>query len=225
MVIAFIGGASPASALVIDFDDLGPSTLGVHMPTLYQGLQWDLSDWHYLSLANEPNNTFLALAGADTFFFSPAGGEDFFFDGADFWSRRAADANGDFYFILIHDGATVYNGLNDPDGRQRFQGTPQLLAPNYTGPVDGIAFAFDGGGDDWDHLAMDNLRIRPVPVTCQLSGDINADLIIDARDIQPFVECVLGDAGDCECADLDASGVADASDLAMFVTTLLTQTP
>lgn len=153
--------ASRSSASLIDFNDLGPSVGGTHMPDLYSGLRWTPSDWHYMSLASNPGDTFLALSGTGTFVLSPLGGADFFFDGADFWSRRALDSNGDFYFVLYHDGATVYNGLTADAGRQRFDATHRTFVPSYTGPVDGFAIAFDN--DDWDHLAMDNLRVRLIP--------------------------------------------------------------
>ncbi len=148
----------PTSA-TIGFENLGVSTLGVHMPTNYGGFSWNNTDWHYLSLASSPSNTFLALSGAATSIVRTGGG-NFYFDGADFWSRRGLDAIGSFYFILHLDGALVYDGRDDPDGRMRFTGEKQHFTPNYSGLVDVVAVVFRQGGDDWDHLAMDNFQFR-----------------------------------------------------------------
>ncbi|MCA9292795.1 MAG: hypothetical protein KDA20_03170 [Phycisphaerales bacterium] len=199
---------SATCAATLDFDDLGSSTLGIHMPDEYGGLGWSLSDWHYLTLAAAPTETFLALGGS-VGYISGLGGREFFLDGADFWSRRAADAAGDFYFILYNNGVVVYDGRNDGnDGRMRFTDVHQLLVPNYTGPIDGFAFAFDGGGDDWDHLAMDNLQVRFV-----CPADMDGSGTVDLGDLNQvlfnFGETVTpGTAGDA-----DGSGVVDLSDL------------
>lgn len=164
LVSIIFASASVARATeVLTFDDFPASTVGTLMPATYGGLRWGagLTQWHYMTLASNPSNNFLALSGTSTFFGSPIGGDDFYFEGADFWSRRGLDANGDFFFALYHDGVTVYNGVVADGGRQRFTDTPQLLVPDYSGPVDGVALAFDN--DDWDHLAMDNVRITPIP--------------------------------------------------------------
>ncbi len=61
------------------------------------------------------------------------------------------------------------------------------------------------------------------PPPC-LPGDINLDQVLDARDIQPFVDCALfggTPGGDCACADFDASGGIDATDQSIFVFALL----
>ncbi len=147
-----------ASADIVNFDDLGQSTGGTLMPTTYNGLEWGNSSWHYMT-ANSGNN-FLALSTPSTLVRS-AGLIDFVFEGADFWSRRGLDGNGDFYFVLYHDGITVYNGLLDPNGRQRFDTVPRLFTPNYTGLIDAFALAFDN--DDHDHLAMDNVHVSGIP--------------------------------------------------------------
>jgi hypothetical protein len=179
VLLASAAASSHASAALITFNDLGPSTGGTHMPDAYAGLRWTTSDWHYMTLASNPADTFLALSGVGTFVLSPIGGADFFLDGADFWSRRAADANGDFYFVLYHDGATVYNGLTADGGRQRFDNVHQTFVPDYSGPIDGFAIAFDN--DDWDHLAMDNLQVRFVPSPGSLALAASAALLATRR--------------------------------------------
>lgn len=158
-------------AATLTFDDLPVSTGGTHMPTNYCGFRWLNSDWHHLTLASTPTNNFLALSGTSTATISVGSGK-FYFDGADFWSRRGVDANGLFYFILYSNAVVVYDGRNDKDGKMRFTGTRQFFTPNYPGLVDGVAMVFTQGGDDWDHLAMDNLRFHgwqaaqaPSPIT------------------------------------------------------------
>ena len=84
---------------------------------------------------------------------------DFYFDGADFWSRRGVDATGDFYFVLYNDGQVVYNGLEDKkNGKMVFKGASSFMTVAAGMPIDAIGFAFDN--DDYDHLAMDNFRFR-----------------------------------------------------------------
>ncbi len=215
-----------AAADILDFNDLGPSTVGTRMPSPYASLRWDSSVWHYMTLASNPSNTFLALSGTGTFVGSvPSGdfigGPDFYFDGADFWSRRGADANGDFYFALYHDGVRVYNGLDEQDGRQRFSNVPQRLVPEYSGPVDGIAIAFDN--DDWDHLAMDNFAIRWIESPCpaDTSGSTDPgdpaygkpDGAVDSADFFHYLDQFV--AGNLAAADL--TGSSDPNDPAYGV--------
>ena len=156
-------GTVASASTVLTFNDLPISTIGVRMPETYGGLRWGagLTQWHFMTRPSDLSNNFLALSGTSTFFGSPLGGPDFYFEGADFWSRRGLDGNGDFSFVLYHDGVTVYNGMTADNGRVRFSSTSQFFVPDYTGPVDGVAIAFDN--DDWDHLAMDNVRITMVP--------------------------------------------------------------
>lgn len=150
---------TPVPTATLDFNDLGPSLGGTHMVDGYGGMRWTASNWHFMTTAAAPADAFLALSGTATAVLSMGGG-DFYFEGADFWSRRGLDATGSFYFVLYRDGVTVYNGLLDPKGRQVFDGTHRTFVPNYIGVVDGVAIAFAQGGGDWDHLAMDNFRVR-----------------------------------------------------------------
>ncbi|MBL9210545.1 MAG: hypothetical protein JNL92_08740 [Opitutaceae bacterium] len=157
--------AAPASAQdlvatgTLTFDHFAAPTGGVHMPAAYAGLRWDNSDWHAMSVASNPANTFLALSGTAATL-AGEGGQNFYFDGAAFWSRRGLDANGSFYFYLMRDGVVVYDGRNDPNGRQVFDATPRRFVPNYYGSVDYVAIVFTQGGGDWDHLAMDDVKLR-----------------------------------------------------------------
>lgn len=158
-------GAAPApaavpvqQAIVLGFDDFVASPVGIHMPAGYGGFLW--GDRWFAMASTVTANNYLALGSGASLWIQRADGTPFYFDGADFWSRRGLDAVGDFYFVLYYQGNTVYNGLTAKKGRQVFTGTPKLLKPAYKGPVDGVAFAFDGNGRDWNHLAMDNFRLR-----------------------------------------------------------------
>lgn len=155
---------SAAAQSVLDFNDLGASTVGTHMPDTYGGLTWKTSQWHYMTTAAAPADPFLALSGSATTV-KRSDGAAFYFDGADFWSRRGLDANGNISFVLSLKGKVVYNGVTAKGGKMRFTGTRQQIKPAYTGLVDTIALAFNktGKGGDWDQLAMDNLRTRPAP--------------------------------------------------------------
>lgn len=123
----------------------------------YAGFNWATSNWHWMTNA-ATGNSYLALSGTATSIYR-TGGTDFTFEGADIWSRRGLDATGSFYWVLSRDGVVVYNGKNDPNGRQRFTGASAAFASPYTGAVDNVAIAFAQGGGDWDHFAMDNLRL------------------------------------------------------------------
>ncbi|MEY4749535.1 MAG: hypothetical protein RIQ60_1749 [Pseudomonadota bacterium] len=158
-----VGLSGPVLAqTTLNFDDLGASPSGTHMPDVYQGFGWTTTNWHYMT-AGTATNDFLALSGSATTI-RKTDGSRFYFDGADFWSRRGLDANGNFYFVLSLGGKVVYNGAA-LKAKSRFTGTPTLLKPPYTGAVDTVAVGFDkpGRGGDWDQLAMDNFRFRPAP--------------------------------------------------------------
>ncbi len=153
--------ADPVSG-VLGFDELGASPVGVHLPDGYGGFEWG-DRWYYMTQGAAQEEHFLATSTVGSTVIRRSDGADFYFDGADFWSRRGLDANGDFFFVLYHDGQTVYQGnLLGNDGRMRFFGTPSLLTPGYAGPIDGMALGFDN--DDYDHLAMDNFRFPATPI-------------------------------------------------------------
>jgi len=63
--------------------------------------------------------------------------------------------------------------------------------------------------------------LNPCPVSaCTCRGDVNGDTIVDARDIQDFVNCLTA-GGSCTCADVDNSSAADAGDVLPMVNALL----
>lgn len=155
LVCTFAGDAQVPGSTKLDFNDLGSSPGGTHMPDRYAGFRWQTSNWHFMTLPTAPNDNFLALSGTSTSVISNTGA-DFIFDGATLWSRRGADANGSCYFYLTRNGVVVYDGREDDDGRLRFTSAKQFFKPNHTGPVDVVAIVFTQGGGDWDHLAMDD---------------------------------------------------------------------
>lgn len=71
------------------------------------------------------------------------------------------------------------------------------------------------------------LDVCEAPVDCPcptIAGDMNTDATIDGLDIQGFIPCRLaGDptTPDCNCADMDESGVIDDTDAESFVECLL----
>ncbi len=56
---------------------------------------------------------------------------------------------------------------------------------------------------------------QPCPADCMADG------MRDGRDAQPFVDCILGAGGSCDCADIDGSGAADENDVAAFIDLLM----
>lgn len=96
----------------------------------------------------------------------------FYLDGINFFSRRAADAAGDVYLVLYSGATTVYNGLNEREGRISFNGVSTTYVPMvenpetrtsspYSGLITGFGLAFTHPtSNDLDHLAMDNIQVR-----------------------------------------------------------------
>lgn len=145
-------------SVLLSFDDFITPAIGANLPAGYGGFIWG-DRWFALQGAVAGQNH-LAVGSGLSIVIRRADGTPFYLDGADFWSRRGLDAVGDFYFVLYYQGRTVYNGLTARKGKQVFTGTPTLRKPDYTGPIDAFALAFDSNGLDWNHLAMDNLRFR-----------------------------------------------------------------
>jgi opacity protein-like surface antigen len=171
----------------LGFDELPDSTGGSHVPAGYAGFTWS-DQWFQMSPSvGDTASNFLATSTSGGTLVRRADGCKFYFDGADFWSRRGLDANGDFFFVLYGElGQTLYNGNDDGSaGRMRFTGKSQTLLANYTGAIHGMAWGFDN--DDYDHLAMDNFRFRveavstvPEPKLALLAG-LGSVVLLGAR--------------------------------------------
>lgn len=161
LCLASASAPAVAQSTVVTFNDLGPVAIGAVMPDGYSGFDWGAAYYYMAPAAASGNTVYGALSSSSTWI-RRADSAPFYFNGADFWSRRGLDATGDFYFVLYLKGKTVYSGLTDKKGgRMRFTGKPTLYKPNYAGEIDMIALAFDSNGKDWNHLALDNLRFTP----------------------------------------------------------------
>ena len=169
LISMYMGSAVDAQAdyepATLTFDGIVADT-SLQVPDGYGGFNWGTSYFATLLTPSPVTGPYVALTSSATSIVR-SDGEDFYFDGAEFWSRRGADANGSFYFYLAHDGEIVFDGREDSDNRMRFTGTPTFMSSGYTGPIDYMAIVFQQGGDDYDHLALDNFQFRalaaPVP--------------------------------------------------------------
>lgn len=163
LALASLLGAASAQSVTLNFDDIGAGSGGIPMPTGYAAFDWG-SMYYAMSSTTAPGNTYVAMGSGSSTVIRSWDGKPFYFDGADYWSRRGLDANGTFYYVLYLKGQTVYNGQTaKKGGKMLFTGTPTWLRPNYTGPIDAIALTFRNNGRDWNHLAFDNFRIRQIP--------------------------------------------------------------
>jgi hypothetical protein len=71
---------------------------------------------------------------------------------------------------------------------------------------------------------IDDVQIWAAPLPCSLAADVNLDGHVDARDVQGFLNCYIAGTphgSGCDCADMDSSGVLDATDIGLFVNALL----
>ena len=92
-------------------------------------------------------------------------------------------------------------------------GEGQFSSPYAIRPgADGVVYVADSS----------NHRVQKfLFVPCNCPADVNVDLLIDGGDIQPFVDCLLGNGSNCECADLDGVAGLDFNDVAAFVSDLV----
>lgn len=160
--------------LTVDFEDLAFSGYATQPGAGYQGFNW--GNGIYVQCGEAGGTDCGSVGAAANQYASTAGqfssryigrtdGAGFYFDGGDFWSRRGADAVGDFYFILYgQNGQAVYQG-NDKDltgtGKEEkmvFTNEHTWMAPSYSDLIFGLSFIFDN--DDYDHFAFDNLAFR-----------------------------------------------------------------
>ncbi len=154
--------AAEPVAGTLDFNQFAPASGGIPLPAGFGGFQWG-SSFHAMTLPSAPADAFIAFSG-NAISIRRADGADFWFDGAAFWSRRGLDANGSFYFVLSNDGRVVFDGRDDSQNRMRFTAAHTFMTTGYSGSIDYMAITFGQGGDDWDHLALDNLAFRATPL-------------------------------------------------------------
>ena len=88
-------------------------------------------------------------------------------------------------------------------------------------------YAIRAGADGVVYVAdSSNHRVQKfLFVPCDCPADVNVDLLIDGGDIQPFVDCLVGNGSNCECADLDGVAGLDINDVATFVKDLVSGEP
>lgn len=77
----------------------------------------------------------------------------------------------------------------------------------------GILVVSPQGGAAWTMTAGDIESLRRVPA----HGDMDGDFDADGRDIQGFVDCLLGTGVNCDRADLDGDGLATMADAPGFL--------
>jgi hypothetical protein len=85
---------------------------------------------------------------------------------------------------------------------------------------------FAGGSGAGNRMAFDNLHIDIVPATpCEVACDpcdTNCDGVIDAFDIEPFINVLLGGMGCASCTgDVNGDSVIDAFDIEPFINCLV----
>lgn len=185
------------TARTVDFEDLAVTGFSTQPVDGYQGFDWG-DGIHVLCRENPAvpcgANQYAATSGATTSrLISRSDATAFYFDGGDFWSRRAADAVGDFFFILYNGANVVYRGDDrdlTPSGREErmlLSGTPQFRTPGYTGPITAMSFLFDN--DDYDHFAFDRLNFR---VLVEPAGPTTPPAAVPVPATAPLLALALG---------------------------------
>ena len=131
--------------------------------------------------------------------------------------------NGAGRFFSINNGTALLKGFNNQAG------LGGDLADWASGTNDSFnAFTSTGVKNDLttvDLQVMDAIGYDRV--TC-CPSDVNADGQRDGRDIAGFTRCLLNASivGDhYQCADMNGSGVVDATDLPLFIAAILTGGP
>ena len=175
-----VGGSAYAQAgytpVTLTFEGLAATGAGgALLPAGYGGFNFNVApalSSYYINDGSFGTSymAFSPTASARTFTLTSQ--TPFYLDGINFFSRRALDAAGTVYLVLYNGGTTVYNGLEERDGRINFTGTSTTFVPlvedpdtrtssPYTGLITGFGLAFTHPtNNDLDHLAMDNLQVR-----------------------------------------------------------------
>src|SRR5262245_24716510 len=97
-------------------------------------------------------------------------------------------------------------GANSTGGTFSVAGTiAQPDASSFTTPMTGGSFTVVGGF--WSIATP----------TCALPGDMDLNALRNGRDVQDFVDCILGTGSNCTCADTSGNGTVGLEDVAGFV--------
>jgi hypothetical protein len=162
--------------VAITFEGLAATGAGGSLlPVGYGGLNFNVApalSTYYINNGSFGTSYVAFSPSASARTFTLTSQTPFYLDGINFFSRRTADAAGDVYLVLYNGATTVYNGLNERDGRITFNGTSTTYFPlvedpdtrtssPFTGLITGFGLAFTHPtSNDLDHLAMDNLQLR-----------------------------------------------------------------
>ncbi len=57
---------------------------------------------------------------------------------------------------------------------------------------------------------------------CACPADVSADGLLNGRDVKSFVNCMLGTAPNCACAELDGANGLSSGDVVVFINSLMT---
>ena len=175
-------GVSPGLAqtgytpVTITFEGLAPTGAGGSLvPAGYGGFNFNVApalSTYYINDGSFGTSYVAFSPSTSARSFTLTSQTPFYLDGINFFSRRTADAAGDVYLVLYNGATTVYNGLNERDGRITFNGVSTTYVPMvedpdtrtsspYTGLITGFGLAFTHPtNNDLDHLAMDNIQVR-----------------------------------------------------------------
>ncbi|MCK6485201.1 MAG: hypothetical protein HUU22_05515 [Phycisphaerae bacterium] len=130
-------------------------------------------------------------------------------------------------------GPTTGSTFNDADGNfgpallfamptgglQAIRFTGSATAPSTTNQAN---YVLTTGTVTWTNNARVGHTLRNA--TCGCAGDVNRDGFVDGGDVAEMLRCrASGHAGafDCACADFNANGSFDATDVSQFVDELL----
>ena len=205
------------------------------LPTLTNCIFWansdpggtDQSAQIFLSSGDQPNVTFSCIQGNDP-------------------------VTGGIPFCDPNCGGTNNGNINDDPafkdplaGNYRLQVCSPCIDAANSDPAPADDQDVDGDSDDMELTPDLDKRVRAVDEIAtpdtgnganmltfldmgaferQLAGDVMVDMVVDGRDIQPFIDCVLDPAaGNCITADVDFNGLVDFQDIPCFVGALVGQ--
>jgi len=144
-------------------------------------------------------------------------------------------------------GSADADVILDDEGTADIETTCNAVAPSALSPPNFIPnnslAAFDGmdPNGEWTLIAAD---VEPVAADigtvlrwslhisvagdvcsgggCACRGDLNADTVVNGKDVNLFAQCVASGGAGCPCGDMNNSGAADSADVAAFVTAVVT---